>query len=165
MNMTKYILLFVWALLLLGIVFYIIKQLAFGRRKANETINMSEAVYLAALIISSGLIFQKVIQSIAIAFDNISKIQPAQIVFQSIKTSSAISVTGIIILIISLYIAKLFSFLFFNNRKDIVEFGADNKSFAIMRGALMISTTLVFLQISESIFSYLIPTITIPFYR
>ncbi len=165
MNMTKYLLLFIWSLLLLGVVFYIIKQLVFGKRKTNEAINVSEAIYLASLIISSGFIFQKVVHSIAISFDNILKIQPAQIILQSIKTGSAISVTGIIILLISLYIAKLFSFIFLNNRKEIVEFNADNVSFAIVRGALVVSTTYVFLQISESIFPFLMPTITIPFYR
>ncbi len=165
MNITKYILLFIWSLLLLGLVLYIIKQLVSGKRKLNENINISEAVYLASLIISSGLIFQKVVQSIVIAFDNISKIQPAQIVFETIKTSSAISVTGIIILILSFYVAKLFSSLIFSNRKERVEFVADNKPFGIVRGALMISTSFVFLQVSEGIFSYLIPSITIPFYR
>lgn len=165
MNILKHILLFVWALLLLGTVCFIIKQLAFGRRKTNENINISEAVYLASLIISAALIFQKVFQFILIAFDNIYKIQPTEIYLQFIKTSSAISVSGIILFVISLYVARFLSTLFFSNRKDIIEFSSDNISFALVRGALMIFVSFVFLQLGENIFNYLIPSITIPFYR
>jgi len=150
---------------LLSIVFYLIKRLVFGKRKSSQNINISEAVYLSSLIIAAGIVFQRVIQSTAIAFDNILKIEPANIYFQFIKTSSAISVTGIILFIISLYVAKFLSALFFGKRKDIVEFDSDNKSYAIMRGALMFSVSFVFLQLGETIFNYLTPSITIPFYR
>lgn len=165
MNIIKHISLFIWALLLLGIICFLIKQLAFGKRKSHENINMSEAIYLASLIISAGLIFQKVMQSISIAFDSISKIQPTKIYFQFIKTSSAISVSGIILFIISLYVTKYLSTLFFGNRQAIVEFDSENKAYALIRGALMFTITLVLLQLGENIFSYLIPGITLPFYR
>jgi len=165
MNIIKQLSLFLWTLLLLGTVCFLIKQLAFGKQKKSENINTSEALYLASLIISAGLIFQKVIQSISIAFDNISKIQSSQIYLQFIKTSSAISVSGIILFVISLYIAKYLSTLFFGSRKDIVEFDSENNAYALIRGALMFSITLVLLQLGENIFSYLIPSITLPFYR
>jgi hypothetical protein len=165
MIIAKYVSLFLWTLLLLGVVFYIIKHIAFSKGKASEEINTSEAMYLASLIIAVGLVFQKVVQSIAIAFDNILKIQPGQLFFQSIKTSSAISVIGILIFIISFYVAKFFTSLFFGKRKDVIEFNADNKSFALVRGAILLAVSFVFLQVSESMFTYLIPTVTTPFYR
>ena len=165
MNIIKHATLFIWALLLLGIVCFIIKQLAFGKRKSNENINISEALYLTSLIISAGIIFQKIIQSVSIAFDNISKIHPTEIYLQFIKISSAISVSGIILFIISLYVSKFLSSLFFGSRNEFVEFDADNKAYALIRGALMFTVSLVFLQLGENIINYLIPTITIPIYR
>jgi len=165
MSIIKQSFLLVWALLLLGIVCYLIKQLAFGKRKTNESINVSEAIYLASLVIAAGLIFQKVLQSIAVAFDNISKMQYDKIYFQFIKTSSAISVSGIILFVVSLYMARFLSTLFFGNRKPIVEFGDDNWSYSIIRGALMLTVSFMLLQVGESIFSYLIPGITLPYYR
>jgi hypothetical protein len=165
MIITKYVSLFLWSLILLGVTFYVLKQLAFSKGKASEDINISEAIYLVSLIIAVGLVFQKVIQSIAISFDNIVKIQKTQLFSQSVKTASAISVIGILIIIISLYVAKFFTSLFLGNRKDVIEFHADNKSFALVRGALLLTVSFIFLQISESIFIYLMPTVTTPFYR
>jgi len=165
MNIIKHTTLFIWALLLLGIVCFIIKQLAFGKRKSNENINISEALYLASLIISAGLIFHKIILSISIAFDNISKIQPTEIYLQFIKTSSAITVSGIILFVISLYVSKFLSTLFFGSRKEFVEFEADNRSYALIRGALMFIVSIVLLQLGENVITYLIPSITLPIYR
>lgn len=165
MIITKYLLLFIWALLLLGITAFICKQLAFGKQKTKETINISEAIYLSSLVISSGLVFQKAMQNISLAFDNIYKMAPSEIYFQFAKTSSAISISGIVLFIMSIYISKFFSTIFFSSRKESVEFDSDNISYALIRASLMISTSLVFVQISENIFTYLIPTITLPFYR
>ena len=165
MTTVKYVILFVWALLLLGTVCYLIKRLFYAKRKTDSAINMSEAIFVASLIISTSLVLQKVMQYVSIAFDTILKIKPGEVYLQFIKTSSAISVCGIILLGISLLISKFLSTVFFGKTKDIIEFDADNIPFSLIRAILMISVSIVFLQLGESIFNYLIPSITIPFYR
>lgn len=157
--------LFVWALLLLGTVCYLIKRLFYAKRKMDQAFNMSEAIFIASLIISAALVLQKVMQSISIAFDTILKIKLGDVYLQFIKTSSAISVCGIILFGVSLLISKFLSSIFFGKTKDIIEFDADNMPYSLVRAVLMISVSIVFLQVGENIFSYLIPTITIPFYR
>ena len=157
--------LFIWALLLLGTVCYLIKRVVFVKRKMDQALNISEAIFVTSLIISAAIILQRVMQSISIAFDTISKIKPGEIYLQFIKTSSAISVCGIILFGISLLTSKFLSSIFFGKRKDIIEFADDNKIYSLIRAALMICVSIVFLQLGENIFSYLIPSITIPFYR
>lgn len=165
MNIIKYFALFAWAFILFGTMSFIVKQLVFRKRKGETTINPSESIYLAALIISIGLILQKIIISLSSAFDNIYKIQPNDIFLQFIKTGSSVSVCGIIILFISMFISNFFLSLFFGRRKDSIEFESDNKYYALIKGVLVSILTLCFLQVADDIFTYLIPTITLPFYR
>ncbi|MEO7482305.1 MAG: hypothetical protein ABIT81_01000 [Ferruginibacter sp.] len=165
MNLIKHITLFFWTLIILGVVVFLIKQVAFGKRKINEEVNSSEAIYLGALIISAGIILQRLIGYVAISYDNIYKMQLQHPFYQFVKSGSSISVSGVILFGLSVFIAKFLSTIFFGSRNAVIEFGNNNKAYAIVRSALIISVSLLFLQLAENIIQYLIPTISIPLYH
>lgn len=158
---AKNITLFIWAFILLGITAYFIKQFLFRKKKTTD-MNMAEGIYLSALIISVGIIFQSAMQSITTSYDNSQKLVNDNFLVKFAQSSSSISVIGIIAFILALFTAKFISSIFIGNRNRAIELESDNKVYSLIQGALIIVTCMLFSAVLNSVFINFIPTISIP---
>lgn len=164
MNIAKYLLILIWIFLFLSVTLYLIRQIVF-KKKTITSINLSEAIYISFAFLSIAIILSGAIKSILVGYDNLKKIQDGNFLFKFFKSSSAISVTGIIIFICAFYATKFISQVLLGNRKDIIELDADNKAFAVIKGAILLTVCILFSVVADSIYLLLIPSITVPFYH
>lgn len=164
MDITRFFSLFGWSILLIGAICYVIRLAVFKKKGSSEDLNLAEALYLSVLIIASGIIIYEVIRSISIAYDVHAKLN-ANFFWPFVKTGSVLSIVGVAILLLSVFLSKILSMIFFGKRKDAVELTSNNYPFIITRCALLLVVSYILVEISSEVFNYLLPDIKIPFYR
>ena len=164
MNLEKQIFIAVWALLLTGGVIYLIKAFAFLKRKKEKEYNVSESIYLTSVILSAATILKSSLSFIFKSYDITNKISHEKLYYEIIKTSSAISITGIVILALTVLIARFISSIFYPKRNELLEFDNNNIPYAIIRSAVLIFMILVFSLSFDSLMEFFVPN-DIPFFR
>jgi len=165
MLVLKYIFLFCWSLILLSIVIFIIRSHPFIRRKKNENLNLSEAIYALSLLISATLVLVPLLQALATDFDITQKFYPDKVVTTLVNSGSLISIAGIFVFILFFVTARGLSTLFSFKRQPLIEFNADNVPYSLLRAGLLLSLSLLLSPFCNTLFQYLLPAITSPFYR
>jgi hypothetical protein len=164
MNIIKIISLVGWAIFLLSIMSLSARKLVF-RKKRSEEINLSESIYLSALLIAIAMVVSAVMPNLSIAYDSLAQLHRGKFVMPFVRTASIVSVCGFLLLMVSWFVSRFISMLFFNNRKDVIEFGSDNRSFALIRSILLLTITYILFLVTQDLFSYLLPSFAIPFYH
>lgn len=164
MEIVKYIFVIVIAFISFGTSMYLSKQFAFFKKK-NEEINSSEAIFLVSIILSSGLILKNVMGIIAVTYDNFALIKPEDFYIEFLKTAGALTFCGLLILLMAIYFAKIFNFIFWGKRNENIEFGNNNIQFALIYGSLILSLTLTLMEVTEHLLTGLIPNVVIPNYH
>ena len=164
MNFEKQIFIAVWALLLTGGVIYLIKAFAFLKRKKEKEYNVSESIYLTSVIISAATILKSSLLLIFQSYDITNKISHEKLYYEIIKTSSAISITGIVMLVLAVLIARFISSIFYPKRNELLEFDNNNIPYAIIRSAVLIIVVLLFSLSFDGLMGYFVPN-DIPFFR
>ena len=164
MNLEKQIFIAVWALLLTGGVIYLIKAFAFLKRKKEKEYNVSESIYLTSVILSAASVLKSSLLMIFQSYDITYKLSHEKLYYEIIKTSSAISITGIVLLALNVLIARFISSIFFPKRNELLEFDNNNIPYAIIRSAILVIVVLLFSLSSEGLMGYFVPN-DIPFFR
>ena len=164
MNLEKQIFIAIWTLLLTGGVVYLIKALAFLKRKKEKEYNVSESIYLTSVIISAATILKSSLLLIFQSYDITNKISHEKLYYEIIKTSSAISITGIVMLVLAVLIARFISSIFYPKRNELLEFDNNNIPYAIIRSAVLIIVVLLFSLSFDGLMGYFVPN-DIPFFR
>lgn len=165
MMVVKYALLFGWSLILLSMVIFIIRSHPFVRRKKEADLNLSEAIYVVALLVAATLVLIPLLQTLTIDFDIIQKFYADRFMATLISSGSLISLSGMGLYVLLFVAARGLSTLFFFGRKPLIEFDANNISYSILRAGLLLSLSLLLSPICSPLFQYLMPAITTPFYR
>ena len=164
MNLEKQIFIAIWTLLLTGGVVYLIKALAFLKRKKEKEYNVSESIYLTSVIISAATILKSSLLLIFQSYDITNKISHEKLYYEIIKTSSAISITGIVMLVLAVLIARFISSIFYPKRNELLEFDNNNMPYAIIRSAVLIIVVFLFSLSFDGLMGYFVPN-DIPFFR
>jgi len=165
MTEIKYLFLFGWSLVLFSIVIIIIRSHAFIRRKKGTDLNLSEAIYAIALLVAAALVLIPVMQALAVDFDISQKFYPEKMLATLINSGSLISISGLGLFVLFFMAGRGLSTLFFFRRKALIEFDANNLSYALLRAGLLLCLSILLSPICSPIFQLLTPTITTLFYR
>jgi hypothetical protein len=161
----KYLFLFGWSLVLLTIVIIIIRSHAFIRRKKDADLNLSESIYALALLGSAALLLPSVLQTLALNFDIIQKFYPDKMLVTLVNSGSLISIAGLGLFVLFFVAGRALSTLFFYKRNALIEFNANNLSYALLRSGLVLCLSILFSPLCSSLLQLLMPTISTPFYR
>lgn len=165
MIVIKYATLFGWSLVLLSMVIFIIRSHPFIRRKKEAHLNLSEAIYAVALLVAATLVLIPLLQTLAVDFDIIQKFYPDKFVAMLVSSGSLISLAGMGLIVLLFVTARGLSTLFFFARKPLIEFDANNIPYSLLRAGLLLSLSLLLSPLCSSLFQYLLPAITTPFYQ
>ena len=163
--MIKYAILFGWSLVLLAMVIFIIRSHPFIRRKKEVYLNLSEAIYVVALLVAATLVLIPLLQTLADDFDIIEKFYPDKFVATLVSSGSLVSLAGMGVFVLLFVTARGLSTLFFFGRNPLIEFDANNISYSLLRAGLLLSLSLLLSPLCSPLFQYLMPAITTPFYR
>jgi len=164
MTVIKYLFLFGWSLVLFSIVIFLIRSHAFIRRKKNADLNLSESIYVISLLVSAAVVLIPVLQTLATDFDVVQQFYKERMLAMLINSGSLISMAGLGFFVLFFTTAYGLSTLFFFRRKALIEFNANNLSYALLRSALLVSLTILLTPICSPLFQSLMPAITTPFY-
>lgn len=165
MTVIKYLFLFVWSLVLLSIVIFIIRSHAFIRRKKEADLNLSETIYALALLVAAATVLIPVIQALATDFDIVQKFYPEKMLVTLIDSGSLISMAGLGLFVLFFVAGRGLSTLFFFRRKPLIEFDANNLSYAILRSGLVLCLSILLSPLCSPLLQLLMPAIDMPFYR
>lgn len=165
MTVIKYLFLFGWSLVLLSIVIFIIRSHAFIRRKKEADLNLSEAIYTLSLLVAAALVFTPVLQALAMDFDIAQKFYPEKVLVTLVDSGSLISMAGLGLFVLSFVAGRGLSTLFFFRRKALIEFDANNLSYALLRSGLVLCLSIILSPLCSPLFQLLLPVITTPFYH
>jgi hypothetical protein len=165
MTGIKYLFLFGWSLVLLSIVIFIIRSHSFIRRKKEDDLNLSETIYALALLVAAAMVLIPVVQVLAMDFDIVQKFYPEKMLVTLIDSGSLISMAGLGLFVLLPAAGRGLSTLFFFRRKPLIEFGANNLSYAILRSGLVLCLSILLSPLCTPLFQLLMPAITMPFYR
>jgi hypothetical protein len=165
MTAIKYLFLFGWSLVLFSLVIIIIRSHTFIRRKKDGNFNLSESIYAIALLVAAALVLIPVLQALAIDFDIVQKFYPERMLITLIDSGSVISIAGLGSYVLLFVAGRGLSTLFFFRRKALIEFDANNFSYALLRAGLLLSLGILLSPLCSPLFQLLLPVITTPFYR
>jgi hypothetical protein len=165
MIVVKYSFLFVWTLILLSMVIFVIRSHRFIRRKKEADLNGSEAIYILALLLAATLVLVPVLETLALDFDIAQKFYQNRILVTLINTGSLISLEGMAFFVLLFVAGRGLSTLIFFGRKPLVEFAANNLTYALLRAGLLLCLSLLLSPLCSTIYQLLLPAISTPFYR
>jgi hypothetical protein len=165
MIMIKYAILFGWSLVLLAMVIFIIRSHPFIRRKKQADLNVSEVIYVVALLVAATLVLIPLLQTLAVDFDIIEKFYPDKFVATLVSSGSLVSLAGMGLFMLLVVAAGGLSTLFFFARKPLIEFDANNVTYSLLRAGLLLCLSLLLSSLCSPLFQYFLPAITTPFYR
>ena len=165
MIVIKYTILFGWSLVLLSMVIFIIRSHPFIRRKKEAYMNLSEAIYVVALLIAATLVLIPLLQALAVDFDVTQKFYSEKFMVTLISSGSLISLAGIGVFVLLFVTARGLSTLFFFGRKPLIEFDVNNITYSLLRAGLLLCLSLLLSPLCSPLFQYFLPAITTPFYR
>src|SRR5258708_15977133 len=165
MTVVEYSILFGWSLVLLSMVIFIVRSHPFLRRKKEADMNLSEAIYVMALLVTATLVLIPLLQTLAVDFGVSQKFYPDKCMVTLISSGSLISLAGMGIFVLLFVTARGLSTLFFFGQNPLIEFSANNISYSLLRAGLLLSVSLLLSPLCSSLFQYLMPAITTPFYR
>ena len=168
MNISKTITLAIAGLVAIAIVLLII-QLLLKKLKLKSEIDgrlkLSYAIWFVTLFIAASIVNSKTISILSEAMDNIYKMNPPNILGESIKAISLFIGLGAVWFVIGVYIANLLVVIIVGKRRDSNEMEADNCSYFLIKGFLVIGFVLCLLPTFEILLRTFITSVQLPFYH
>ena len=161
---AKYALLFGWSLILLFMVLFVIRNHPFIRRRKEPTLNLSEAIYAVGLLASAVVVLTPALEILASDYDISQKLYADKFLWNLIESGSLVSLAGIAIFLLFVLTSRGLSTLIFAKRLPLIEFNANNISYALLRAGLLLSVSILLSQFCRPVFQAFLPTITTPFY-
>lgn len=165
MHIIKYVVIFMWSLILLAMVLAVIRLHPFIRRKKEKDLNVSEGIYAATLLVSAALIMAQAVQNLGLAFDVTQKLYPQKFWMSFLKIGSVIAVSGLLLFLLTVVAARWLSVLVVGDRHPLIELDADHRGYALLRAGLLLALTLLVIGFSGAVFQLMIPEVELPFYR
>ena len=165
MTVIKYLFLFGWSLVLLSIMIFIIRSHPFIRRKKEADLNLSESIYAFALLVTAALVLMPVLQALQQDFDIAQKFYPEKMLVTLVNSGSLISMAGLGLFVLFFVAGRGLSTLFFYRRNPLIEFNANNLSYALLRSGLVLCLSILLSPFCSPLFQLLMPAISMPFYR
>ncbi len=168
MNNSKTIILTIAALVALAIMLLIIKFLMRKFKNKGQLegkFKLSLGVWFATMFLAASIIALKAISIFTIAIDNIYKTNSSNLIRESAKAGALLIGLSAVWFIIWYFIVGILSITITGKRIEEKEIEADNYSYFIIRGSLLIGFTLCLMPIFEIILRKFIPSVEIPFYH
>lgn len=130
--------LFLLILMVTGINIYVIRLLAFNKRRDQE-MNLSEAIHIGGLIAAAVFIFYVVYDQASSLYLQLANAKGIVSWWPVIKGASFFSALGLIYLLLVYFAARFLGMMIFGQRKDFIEFRGDNRPFALVRAVLLVA--------------------------
>ena len=160
----KYIFLFGWSLVLLFMLLFAIRVHPVIRKKKEKNLNLSEGIYTVALLICAVIVLAPALENLAVDYDISQKLYTEKFLNTFIETGSIISLAGMGVFLLLTVTARGLSIVLVGKRLPLVEFDADNVTYALIRSGLMLAVTLLLVPFYRPVFQALLPMIATPFY-
>lgn len=168
MNTSKTITLAIAGLVAIAIVLLVI-QLLLKKMKLKSEIDgrlkLSYGIWFVTLFIAASIVNSKSISILSEAMDNIYKMNTQKILTESIKAISLFIGLSVVWFVIGVYVANFLVVIIVGKRKDSNEMEADNYSYFIIKGFLVIGIVFSLLPIFETLLRAFITSVQLPFYH
>lgn len=168
MNTSKTITLTIAAIIAIAIMLLIIQLFLRKLKPKSEQdgrLNNSYGVWFITLFIAAIITTSKTISMLSEAIDNIYKYVSNNVIGEVAKTSSLFIGLSAVWFMVWYFVANLLSVTIVGNRKDQNEIEADNVSYFLIKGVLIIGFILCLSSVYEIILRTFMPNAQIPFYH
>ena len=168
MNTSKTIALTISAIITIAIMLFIIQLLLRKLKPKSEQegrLKTSYGVWFTCLFIGASIVTGETINLLSIALDNIYKNISNNIFGQLVKTGSLFIGLSALWFLLWYFISNLLSVTIVGKRKNENELEANNVSYFLIKGILIIGFIFCLSSVFEIILRSLIPSIEIPFYH
>lgn len=168
MNTSKTVTLTIIATIAIIIILLVIQLLLRKlKMKAEQEgrLNNSFGVWFATLFIAGIITMGRTIAILGEAIDNIYKNISTNVVREIAKVASLFIGLSAFWFIVWYFVASLLSVTILGNRKDQNEIEADNVSYFLIKGVLIIGFISCLLPVLEIILRTFMPNVQIPFYH
>jgi hypothetical protein len=168
MNTSKTIALTISAIIAIVIMLFIIQLLIRKLKPKSEQdgkLKSSYGVWFACLFMGALIVTGETINLLSIAFDNIYKNTPNNLFGQIVKTASLFIGLSALWFLLWYVISNLLSVTIVGKRKNENEIEANNVSYFLIKGILIIGFIFCLSSVFEIILRNFMPSIQIPFYH
>lgn len=168
MNTSKTVTLTIAGIVAIVIILLIIQLLLRKLKKKSEQegrIKNSYGVWFATLFAAATITMGRTITILNEAIDNIYKTISTNIIGEVAKTASLFIGLSAVWFIVWYFVSNFLSVTILGNRKDQNEIEADNVSYFLIKGVLIIGFILCLLPVFEIILRTFMPNVQIPFYH
>jgi hypothetical protein len=168
MNSYKSLWLLLTGIIAIAVLLITIRMLV---KKINNKTNekghffYSYSIWIATIFLSGSLIMYKAISILNEAIDNINKLPTINILKEITKTAILFVGMGGIWLIVLIGISNTLTSLLTSKRNVVLEMESDNKGFFIIRGMIIIGSSIILLPAQEELLRLFIPAFQLPFYH
>ncbi|HSC54177.1 MAG TPA: hypothetical protein VLC98_11165 [Phnomibacter sp.] len=128
-------------------------------------LNFSYAVWFVTLFIAATIAMVRTIAILNEAIDNLYKNISTNIIVEVVKTSSLFLGLTALWFIVWYYVSNFLSVTILGTRKDQNEIEANNVSYFLIKGVLIIGFILCLLPVFEIILRIFMPNVQMPFYH
>jgi len=168
MEPTKAIILSIATLLALAIIIMFMQFLsrkAKNRNQEDGKMKLSFSLWFISFFFSGSLIVTKTITVYAEAVDYLLKIYPTKSWFESFKSGSLFIGLAIGWLLLWYFVSNRLSAFITGKRNPVHEVEANNYTFFLVRGILLIGITICLLPTFEIVVRAFVPGVQLPFYH
>ena len=168
MNTSKTVTLTIVGIVAIVIMLLVIQLLIRNLKAKPEQegrLKTSYGIWFTTLFVAATITMGKTITVLSEAIDNIYKNISTNIIGEVAKTASLFIGLSALWFIVWYFIANLLSVTILGNRKDQNEIEADNVSYFLVKGVLIIGFILCLLPVFEKILRTFMPIVQIPFYH
>jgi hypothetical protein len=168
MNTNKTLILTLAGIIAIAITLLIIQLLTkkVQQKSALEgRFKISYGIWFCTLFIAASITMQKAIFILNEALDNIYKLNPTGQFANILKTASLLLGFGAVWLLIWYLVTNILSIVIVGKRLDGNEMEADNYTYFLIKGILLIGFILILSPIFDEVLRAFIPNIQMPFYH
>ena len=168
MNTSKTVTLTIFGIVAIVIILLMIQLLLRKLKMKSDQegrLKNSYGVWFATLFIAATIIMGRTISILGEAFDNIYKNVSTNIMGEVAKTASLFIGLSAFWFVVWYFVANLLSVTILGNRKDQNEIEADNVSYFLIKGILIIGFILCLLPVFEIMLRTFMPNVQIPFFH
>jgi hypothetical protein len=168
MNTSKTVTLTIFGIVAIVIILLMIQLLLRKLKMKSDQegrLKNSYGVWFATLFIAATIIMGRTISILGEAFDNIYKNVSTNIMGEVTKTASLFIGLSAFWFVVWYFVANLLSVTILGNRKDQNEIEADNVSYFLIKGILIIGFILCLLPVFEIMLRTFMPNVQIPFFH
>lgn len=168
MNTSKTVILTIVTLVAIVVILLTIQLLLRKLKMKSELegrLKNSYGIWFATQFVAASITMEKTITILGEAIDNIYKNISTNIYLEITKTASLFIGLSVLWFVVWYFVANLLSVTILGNRKDQNEMEADNTSYFLIKGVMIIGFLYCLLPVFETILRYFMPNVQIPFYH